>query len=115
MRKLICTCCLLLASSLSVEAKSISRILAETGLTSEDFDLMGQYAASLYDRGTPQKGKTATWSNAESGASGQVLLQEVKNNCVRLRHEATPGGKAKPVLIYTRRCKNAEGIWVLQP
>jgi len=34
---------------------------------------------------------------------------------VLLRHEALAGGKDKPVLIHTRRCKNADGVWVLQP
>ncbi len=115
MKKLLSVCAILVAMSGAADAKSLSRILAETGLSSEDFDLMGQYASGLYQRGSPKTGASAQWVNGDSGASGTVTLQEVKGNCVLLRHEALAGGKDKPVLIHTRRCKNADGVWVLQP
>lgn len=115
MKKLLCACAVLVTIGAVVQAKPLSRILAESGLSSEDFDLMGQYAAGLYERGTPKAGASVQWSNSESGAAGTVRLQETGGNCVLLRHEATAGGKDKPILIHTRRCKNADGIWVLQP
>ena len=115
MRKFLSACAILVAMSGVAEAKSLSRILAETGLSSEDFDMMGQYAAWLYDRSAPRAGSKAQWANDSSGAAGTVTLDAVSGNCVSLRHEATAGGKDKPVLIHTRRCKNADGIWVLQP
>ena len=115
MKNLLCACAVLIAFGATAEAKSLSRILAETGLSSEDFDLMGQYAAGLYVRGAPQSGSSAKWTNEESGASGTVTLDKFADNCVWLRHEAMAGGGGKPVLIHTRRCKNADGIWVLQP
>ena len=115
MKKLLSACAILVTISGAADAKSLGRILAETGLSSEDFDLMGQYAAGLYKRGSPKTGASSNWANAESGASGTVTLEAVKGNCVSLRHEATAGGRDKPVLIHTRRCKNADGIWVLQP
>jgi len=115
MKKIFCACAILIVISGAASAKSLARILAETGLSSEDFDLMGQYAAGLYQRGTPTVGASAKWANDGSGAAGTVTLQEVKGNCVLLRHQATVADKDKPVLIRTRRCKNADGIWVLQP
>jgi len=115
MKKLLSACVFLVAISGAADAKSLARILAETGLSSEDFDLMGQYASGLYKRGSPRTGASVKWTNGDSGASGTVTLQEVKGNCVLLRHEAMAGGKDKPVLIHTRRCKNADGVWVLQP
>ncbi|AZV79223.1 hypothetical protein EBB79_15945 [Parasedimentitalea marina] len=115
MKKFLSACAIMAVVSGAADAKSLSRILAETGLNSEDFDLMGQYAAGLYDRGTPKVGAVAQWSNNNSGAAGTVTLDAVNGNCVSIRHEATAGGKDKPVLIHTRRCKNADGIWVLQP
>ena len=115
MRKILSACAILVAMSGIADAKSLSRILAETGLSSEDFDIMGQYAAGLYERGTPKAGSRAQWSNDSSGAAGTVTLDAVSGKCVSLRHEATAAGKDKPVLIHTRRCKNADGIWVLQP
>ena len=115
MKTFLSACAILIAVSGTADAKSLSRILAETGLSSEDFDLMGLYAAGLYERGSPKTGTSAQWANGDSGASGTVTLQEVKGNCVLLRHEALAGGKDKPVLIHTRRCKNADGVWVLQP
>ena len=115
MKQLLSACAILVAVSGAADAKSLGRILAETGLSSEDFDLMGQYAAGLYQRGTPKTGASVKWANGESGASGTVTLEAVKGDCVSLRHEATAGGRDKPVLIQTRRCKNADGVWVLQP
>ena len=115
MKNLLCACAVLVAFGATAEAKSLSRILSETGLSSEDFDMMGQYAAWLYDRSAPRAGSKAQWANDSSGAAGTVTLDAVSGNCVSLRHEATAGGRKKPVLIHTRRCKNADGIWVLQP
>lgn len=115
MKKLLSVCAIVVTISGAADAKPLGRILAETGLSSEDFDLMGQYAAGLYERGSPKIGASRKWTNVESGASGTVTLGAVTGNCVSLRHEATAGGKDKPVLIHTRRCKNADGIWVLQP
>ncbi|NRB19506.1 MAG: hypothetical protein HRU33_18590 [Rhodobacteraceae bacterium] len=115
MRKILSACAILIAMSGVAEAKPLSRILAETGLSSEDFDMMGQYAAWLYERGAPRVGAVAQWSNDSSGASGKVTLDAISGNCVSLRHAAMAAGKDKPVLIHTRRCKNADGIWLLQP
>lgn len=115
MRSLLSACSIALLVAMPVAAKPLSRILADMGLTTEDFDLMGSYAETLYRDRTPQPGAKASWSNEHSGAHGSVTVQEFKNSCVVLRHEATAGGKDKPVLITTRRCRNADGVWVLQP
>ena len=86
MRKILSACAILVAMSGIADAKSLSRILAETGLSSEDFDMMGQYAAGLYERGTPKAGSRAQWSNDSSGAAGTVTLDAVSGKCVSLRH-----------------------------
>lgn len=115
MKKLICTAALVLAGA-SVSAQPLSRMLASSGLSPEDFDVMGNYAATLYDRSAPRAGSKAQWSNQSTGASGTVTLEKFENNCASLLHEAQSAqSNARPVQIRTRRCKNADGIWILTP
>lgn len=115
MYKLICAAALALAAS-SLSAQPLSRMLASSGLSPEDFDVMGNYAATLYERGSPRAGAQAQWSNRETGASGTVTLEKLEGNCVTLLHKARSAtANARPVEIRTRRCKNDDGVWVLTP
>jgi surface antigen len=115
MNKLIFAAALALTAT-SVTAQPLSRMLANSGLSPEDFDVMGNYAATLYERGTPRAGSKASWKNAESGASGTVTLEKFEGNCASLLHEAQSArDNARPVQIRTRRCKNTDGVWVMTP
>jgi surface antigen len=115
MNKLIFAAALALTAT-SLSAQPLSRMLANSGLTPEDFDLMGNYAATLYERGAPKAGSKAQWANAETGAKGSVTLEKFEANCAHLLHEAQSAkANARPVQIRTRRCKNADGVWVMTP
>lgn len=115
MNKLICAIAAALMAT-SVSAQPLSRMLASSGLTPEDFDMMGNYAATLYERGSPQAGARAQWANAETGAKGTVTLEKFEGNCASLLHEAqSANANARAVQIRTRRCKNADGVWVMTP
>ena len=61
MNKLIYAAALALSAS-SLSAQPLSRMLASSGLSPEDFDIMGNYAATLYQPGTPQTGAQAQWT-----------------------------------------------------
>ncbi len=115
MNKLFCAVAMVVAAS-SVSAQPLSRMMANSGLSPEDFDVMGNYAATLYERGSPQAGSSAKWVNSDTGASGTVTLEAIADNCVVLLHETQSAkANAQPLEIRTRRCKNADGVWILTP
>ncbi len=117
MKRLMCGVALVLACGIAgsgVAAKSLGRIASDTGLSPEDFTILEQTGATLYQGATPQKGAKANWSNAKSGSTGVAEITEVSGNCVRLAHVATTGSTGQTVRINTHRCKSANGEWLLQ-
>lgn len=96
-----------------VAAKPLSRILRDSGLSPEDFDIMLATARSLYDTPIPQPGKSVSWSNPESGAHGLVKLASVRKNCAYIQHFTyAPGAKAARE-IRTPYCRAEDGRWLL--
>ena len=51
----------------AVSAKSLSRIIASTGLAPEDFNIMKATARSMYDRPNPQQGRIVSWTRCGAG------------------------------------------------
>lgn len=118
MKRLMCGAALVLALGFGVSdatARSLSAIVADTGLSPEDFTMLEQSGATLYQGATPQKGAKANWSNAKSGSTGVVEITEVSGNCVRLAHVTTIGSTGQTVRLDTHRCKSANGDWLLMP
>ena len=95
-------------------AKSLGQIAAGTGLSPADFTMMGAATESLYVTTAPKTGTETTWDNAATGASGVVKIVDVTGNCVQLEHLVKPGATAPTRKIDTRRCKSADGTWLLQ-
>lgn len=95
------------------EAKSLSRLLASTGLAPDDFLSMGAAARSLYDRAEPAPGSTASWKNAQTGSKGTVRLEALSGGCAALLHTIEAVGKPEPQPIRTKQCKDANGNWQL--
>ncbi|MBV1895427.1 MAG: hypothetical protein KUG70_03140 [Rhodobacteraceae bacterium] len=96
------------------DAKSISKILSDSGLSPDDFEIMTQQAATLYSNVTPRKGATVQWKNDATRSYGLAELVSVQANCVQLRHLVHPKGIQTAREIRTRRCKTSGGDWILE-
>jgi len=106
--------CATLASPMA-QAKTISRIIAESGLSPEDFDVMTATSEDLLSRDAPQIGREAEWINQDTGSRGTVRIGDVGQNCVTLLHFLRPAGATETRRISTRRCQDESGKWVLAP
>lgn len=94
-------------------AKPLSKILAQSGMSPQDFDMMAAAEKSLYVSTTPRTGQSASWKNPETGSNGTVRIDAVKGNCVDLLSLVFPKGGTKELKLQTRMCKSAEGKWLL--
>lgn len=99
----------------TAQAKPLSRIIAEMGLSPADFQVLDAASKTLLSGGTPAVGAQQSWDNPETGSKGTVRVQEVRGNCVQLQHSVQPGGADAPRQIRTRRCRDAGGNWLLTP
>lgn len=118
MKQIVLTLCLsfaLIGLSAVSEAKPLSRIIAESGLSPDDFQLMKQSMGKLVVNGVPQVGKTVPWTNPATGSRGSVTLQEMRENCGFLQQTAYPQGRETPIQIRSRMCRQADGTWLLTP
>ncbi|WP_170426747.1 hypothetical protein [Ruegeria arenilitoris] len=97
------------------QAKPISRIIAEMGLTPEDFSVVNATTTEILAGGMPQVGTERNWSNADTGSKGTVRVREVRDNCVHFQHFIQPAGAEQPREVRTRNCRDASGNWVLAP
>jgi len=97
------------------QAKPISRIIAEMGLSPADFEVVSATSNALLSSGTPQVGQERAWINQSTGSKATVRVQSIQDNCVILQHMVQPNGGAEARDIRTRRCKTADGKWILAP
>ncbi|WP_037311988.1 hypothetical protein [Ruegeria halocynthiae] len=105
----------LLGLAAVTQAKPLSRIIAETGLSPADFNIVAATADAMLAGGTPQVGTESTWHSDETGSKGTIRVGEVRDNCVQLQHFIQPAGADETREIRTRRCRDAAGNWVLTP
>ena len=96
-----------------VVGKPLSRILAQSGFTPVDMEMMIQAEAVLYGVAQPQKGTSEAWSNPDSAAYGKVTIVDQQGTCVLLQHKAHPKGDEKASLINRKFCKDVNGAWRL--
>ena len=118
MKKWICTTLVVMTIAVTApvaQAKSLSRMVAELGLSPADFEIMGTAANSLFAGGRPSTGQEVAWANDDTGAKGTVRVREMRDNCAQLQYVFTPGGADASREIRTRRCLDANGKWVLTP
>lgn len=97
------------------QAKSLSRIIADAGLTPEDHAIMRDTARSLYTAANPPVGRILSWRNPESGSHGKVRLAGMRGNCAFIQHFAYAAGQTTPYEIRNQRCKSDDGRWLLVP
>lgn len=99
----------------SADAKSLSRIIAEMGLSPADFEVVSETSNALLNNGTPSVGQERSWQNDETGSKGTIRVQNVQGNCVGLQHVIQPEGSDQSREIRTRRCNDGNGNWILTP
>ena len=102
----------MLAAAPSV-GKPLSRILAQSGFTPVDLEMMIQAEAVLYGVAQPKKGTSEAWSNPDSAAYGKVTIVDQQGSCILLQHKAHPKGEEKASLIGRKFCKDVNGAWRL--
>ncbi|MBK0326485.1 hypothetical protein I5535_04175 [Rhodobacteraceae bacterium F11138] len=91
----------------------LSRILAQSGLSPQDFDLMAAAETALLGQNGPGKGQETSWSNPENGSRGTIQAVAVQGNCAELLHLIHPKGQAKAVELRKKLCKSSDGRWLL--
>lgn len=99
----------------TAHSQSISRIIADLGLSPADFEILSATSNSLLSGGVPSVGQERSWVNDATGSKGTVRVNGVQGNCVRFQHFIQPEGADQTREIRTRRCKDANGNWLLTP
>lgn len=99
----------------TAQAKSISRIIAEMGLSPADFEVLSATSEAMLSGGAPSVGQEGSWVNEDTGSKGTVRVNGVEGNCVRFQHFIQPEGTDQTREVRTRRCKDASGNWLLAP
>jgi len=97
----------------AVTGKPLGKILRQSGLSPEDFELLGAAEMSLLKNGMPRAGSKTSWSNPETKSHGIVRVAAIRENCVYFQHFFHPKGDAKQVELRDAMCRTAEGKWLL--
>lgn len=98
-----------------VQSQTLSKMIADTGMSPDDFTMMEAAARGLYAERAPRAGASADWSNPDSGTHGHVVLSAVDGDCVTIRHQVNVKGAAEARKLSARRCRDDQGKWLLQP
>lgn len=99
----------------AAQAKPLSRIISEMGLSPADFEVVNAVANQLLSGGTPSVGQEESWLNEDTGSKGTIRVRDVRDNCVHLQHFIQPEGQETTREVRTRRCRDASGNWILTP
>lgn len=97
-----------------VQARTLTKMLADSGLTPEDIDMMSGEAASLYTSASRRTGDKAEWKNDSSGAFGSVKIIAIEGKCITLDHVFKTRKNRDFQSTRTRRCQAADGSWQLE-
>ncbi len=109
------TAAVILGAATVVQAKPISRIISEMGLTPADFEVVSATADAMLTGSTPRVGEESTWVNDATRSKGTILVRDVRDNCVHLQHFIQSEGAEQTREVRTRRCRDAGGNWILTP
>lgn len=110
---LFCIACLL-ATPQELNAKSLSKMIEDLGIPGADLSLMENVARDLYTNRPPRAGRSATWSNPDTGSLGKVTIREWDGRCAQLLHVVQVEAKPDPISLRTWRCRSSSGKWLLQ-
>lgn len=92
-------------------AQGLGGLLRDTGLKTEDYDMMRAAAAELYTAESPAIGDETIWKNTETGSFGTVEITALDDTCANVRHLARAGNSRTTVPFEARWCKGADGTW----
>ncbi|OED46363.1 hypothetical protein AB838_20360 [Rhodobacteraceae bacterium (ex Bugula neritina AB1)] len=98
--------------AVSAEANSLSRILAKSGLTPQDTDMMRQAEQSLLAEAGGGAGKQTAWNNPDSGAHGEVQVSSKEGDCLLLQHKAFVKDSQQPKQLRRKFCPSGQD-WLL--
>ncbi|WP_291735884.1 hypothetical protein [Leisingera sp. F5] len=95
-----------------VAANPLSRILAKSGLTPQDTNIMRQAEKSLLAEAQGGTGKRAKWTNRDSGAHGEVRVAGKEGDCLLLQHQAFLKDSQDPKQVRRKFCPSGAD-WLL--
>ncbi|MBQ4826960.1 hypothetical protein J4729_20780 [Leisingera sp. HS039] len=93
-------------------ANPLSRILAKSGLTPQDTNIMRQAEQSLLAEVQAGTGNRAEWTNPDSGAHGEVRVAGKEGDCLLLQHQAFLKDSQDPKQVRRRFCPSGTD-WLL--
>ena len=88
-------------------------LIDRVGLTKEDYRLLGEAAAVLYETGTPEVGAHNLWNNPKSGSVGAIEVLSFDGRCVLLEHIVRTGKTQRVHRAEVQRCRGDDGVWRL--
>ncbi|UWQ63435.1 hypothetical protein K3723_03805 [Leisingera caerulea] len=91
-------------------ANPLSRILAKSGLTPQDTNLMRRAEQALLAEGG--SGQRARWNNPDSGAQGVVRVAGKEGDCLLLQHKAFLKDSEDAKQVRRKFCPSG-GDWLL--
>ena len=105
---------LLLVSFASLgAAKSLARILEDTGLSPGDFDQLMAVEQALVQQG--QVGRSRNWSNPDTGTKGVSKIASRQGSCVYMQHVVTLADDKPRKEFRTAFCQQSDGQWLRAP
>lgn len=101
-------------SAAPLAANPLSRVLANSGLTPQDTNLMREAEQKLLAGANSGGASRAGWTNPDSGARGEVRIGGKQGSCLILQHQAHLKGHADPRQLNRKYCPSDSG-WRLAP
>ena len=94
----------------AAQARSLGKILYDSGLSPDDISVMETAAQQLFEP-MGRTGDARRWSNPESRSNGAVTLGRIDGNCAELVHRVSTVRRPDPATYRTWRCRTADGEW----
>jgi hypothetical protein len=92
------------------EARSLGRMLQNSGLVPADLSVMEEAALQLVEP-LGRTGDARRWSNPATRTVGAVTLGRIEGNCAELVHRVRTARMSDTATYRTWRCRTADGGW----
>ena len=96
------------------EARSLGRMLRDSGLAPSDISTMEAAARQLFEP-MGRTGDARRWSNPKSRSKGAVTLGRIEGGCAELVHRVRTLSRPETATYRTWRCRMADGTWQISP
>jgi len=101
-----------LVAPIGAGASSLVDLVANSGISPDDFAMMETEARQLYQP-VQVVGTKRDWANTGTGAEGSVTLRQVSGGCVELYHLWRGKGAPRDIAYRVWRCRAPDGRWLL--